>query len=85
MMAKSDGKRRALALSSGLGRTALIFDDNDVVDLLRIAIEREGGQSAFARDSGVNRTYLNRVLSGKVPVYDTIAEALGLRRVYIVK
>ena len=38
-----------LALSSGLGRTALVFDDNDVVDLLRIAIEREGGQSAFDR------------------------------------
>ena len=84
-MAKSDDKRRALALSSGLGRTALVFDDNDVVDLLRIAVEREGGQSAFARHSGVNRTYLNRVLSGKEPVYDTIAGALGLRRGYIVK
>jgi DNA-binding phage protein len=83
-MAKSDDKRRALA-RSGLGRTALVFDDNDVVDLLRIAIEREGGQSAFARHSGVNRTYLNRVLNGKDRVYDTIAEALGLCRVYIVK
>ena len=28
-------------------RTAVVFDHNDVVDLLRIAIEREGGQSAF--------------------------------------
>ena len=84
-MAKSDDKRRALALSSGLGRNELVFDDKHVVDLLRIAIEREGGQSAFARHSGVNRTYLNSVLSGKEPVYDTIAEALGLRRVYIVK
>ena len=84
-MAKSDDKRRALARSSGLGRTELVFDDNDVVDLLKIAIEREGGQSAFARHSGVNRTYLNRVLRGKDRVYDTIAEALGLRRVYIVK
>jgi hypothetical protein len=36
-----------LALSSGLGRTALVLDDNDVVDLLRIAIERS--QFAFAR------------------------------------
>src|SRR5262245_35771099 len=35
-------KGRAVARSSGLGRTALVFDDNDVVDLLRIAIEREG-------------------------------------------
>src|SRR5262249_24971665 len=84
-MAKSDDKRRALALPSGLGRTVLILDDKDVVDFLRMAIEREGGQSAFARHFGVNRTYLNRVLSGKEPVYDTIAGALGLRRVYIVK
>ncbi len=84
-MTKSDDKRRALALSSRLGRSALVFDDNDVVDLLRITVEREGGQSAFARHSGVNRTYLNRVLSGKEPVYDTIAKALGLRRVYIVE
>jgi hypothetical protein len=34
-MAKPDHKGRALAPSSGLGRTALVFDDNDVVDLLR--------------------------------------------------
>jgi hypothetical protein len=54
-MAKLDEERRALALSSGLGRTALVFEDNDVVDLLRIAIEREGGQSAFARHHGINR------------------------------
>ena len=65
-MAKSDDKRRALA-RCGLGRTELVFDDTDVVDLLRIAVEREGGQSAFARHSGANRTYLNRVLSGKEP------------------
>jgi predicted transcriptional regulator len=85
IMPKSDDERRALALSSGLGTKALVFDEKDVVDLLRIAIEREGSQSAFARRSGVNRSYLNRVLTGKKPAYDTIAEALGLRRVYMVK
>jgi hypothetical protein len=42
-----------VALSSGLGRTALVLDDNDVVDLLRIAIEREGGQSASVRHYGI--------------------------------
>ena len=52
-------KRRALALSSGPGRKALVFDDNDVVDLLRIAVEREGGQRAFARHHGINRSHLN--------------------------
>ena len=49
MASKTDHERRAIALSSGLGRTALVFDDNDVVGLLRTAIEREGGQSAFTR------------------------------------
>ena len=84
-MAKSDDKRRALALSSGLGRTALILDDNDVVDLLRIAVEREGGQGAFSRHSGVHRAYLSRVLNGKEPPGRSIAKSLRLRKVYIVK
>ena len=68
-------KRRALARSSGLGRTALVFDDNDVVDLLRTAVEREGGQHAFARHSGVNYAYLNRVLNGKEPPGRSIAKS----------
>jgi hypothetical protein len=84
-MAKSDDKGRALALSSGLGRNALVFDEKDIVGLLRIAIEREGSQSAFCRNYGINRSYLNRVLRGKKPVGDSAAEALGLRKAYIVK
>jgi len=43
-MVKSDDERRALALER-TGQDRLVFKDNDVVDLLRIAIEREGGQS----------------------------------------
>ena len=76
---------RALAFSSGLGRTAVVFDDNDVVDLLRIAVEREGGQGAFSRHSGVDRAYLSRVLNGKEPPGRSIAKSLRLRKVYIVK
>jgi hypothetical protein len=34
MASKTDDERRAIARSSGLGRTALVFDDDDVVDLL---------------------------------------------------
>ena len=78
-------KRRALALSSGPGRKALVFDDNDVVDLLRIAVEREGGQGAFSRHSGVDRAYLSRVLNSKEPPGRSIAKSLRLRKVYIVK
>jgi DNA-binding phage protein len=84
-MAKPDHKGCALALSSGLGRTALVFDDNDVVGLLRIAIEREGGQSAFARHHGINRSLLNRILGGRKPVAATIAEVVGLRKAYVLK
>jgi hypothetical protein len=68
-------KRPALAVSSGLGRKALVFDDDDVVDLLRIAVEREGGQHAFDRRTGVNYAYLNRVLNGKEPPGRSIAKS----------
>jgi len=62
-----------------------VFDDSDVVDLLRIAVEREGGQGAFSRHSGVDRAYLSRVLNGKEPPGRSIAKSLRLRKVYIVK
>jgi hypothetical protein len=62
----------------------IALSSSDVVDLLRTAIEREGSQSAFAEHHGINRTYLNMVLSGKRPVGDTVAEALGLRKAYVV-
>ena len=62
-----------------------VFDDSDVVDLLRIAVEREGGQGAFSRHSGVQRAYLSRVLNGKEPPGRSIAKSLRLRKVYIVK
>jgi hypothetical protein len=50
-----NGLRRFLdiALSSGLGRNAFVFDDDDVVHLLRAVIEREGGQAAFAKHHGI--------------------------------
>jgi hypothetical protein len=83
MASKADDERRAFALSSGLGRNALVFSDDDLVDLLRAAIEREGSQIAFAKHYGVNRTYLNMILSGKKPVGDAVAKALGLNKVYI--
>jgi hypothetical protein len=85
MGTKRDHKRRATVLSSGLGRTELVFDENDVFGLLRTAIADEGSQIAFAKHHGINRTYLNMVLSGKRPVGDAVADILGLRKVYIVK
>ncbi len=59
------------------------FERNDIVRLLRAAVEREGGQTAFAKHHRVNRSTISRVLKGKLPVGDAIAKVLKLRRVYV--
>jgi hypothetical protein len=79
---KANDQRGAFALSSGLGHQALVFDDDELCHLLKAAVEHEGSQLAFAKHHGINRTYLNMVLSGKRPAGSTVAEALGLRKVY---
>jgi len=61
----------------------LTFDDDEVVQLLRAAIEREGNQVAFARHHGLDRVYLNMVLHGKRAIGEKVIKALGLRKVYI--
>jgi DNA-binding phage protein len=71
--------------SSNLGSRALIFDDDEVVQLLRAAVEREGSQVAFARRHGIERTHLNQILTGKRPVSANVVKALGLQRVYTAK
>jgi hypothetical protein len=59
-----------------------IFDDGEVVQLLRAAIEQEGNQMVFAKRYGIGRTYLNQMANGKRPVSGAILKALGLRKVY---
>jgi hypothetical protein len=82
-MARSHRKaQRAVSLVSGLGRQALVFDEDEVVRLLRAAVEEEGGQGAFASRHGLERTYVNSVLNGRARIRDALAEALGLRKVY---
>jgi hypothetical protein len=61
----------------------LVLNDDDVVDLLKAAVEREGSQSAFAKRYDVNRTQLNSVLNGKKPITAALAKTLGLRRAYV--
>jgi plasmid maintenance system antidote protein VapI len=53
--------------------------------LLKIAIEHEGSQIAFAKRHHIDRANLNMVLNGKRAVTDGVAEAIGLRKVYIAK
>ena len=71
------------AVSSNLGFHTRVFDNDDVVRLLAAAVESEGGQTAFAKHHGINRAYLNMVFNRKRPISDSIAGAVGLRKVYI--
>jgi len=73
----------AVSVDSNFGFQAQVFNNDDVFRLLKAAVKSEGGQSAFAKHHSVNRTYLNMILNGKKPVNDFIAEAIGLRKVYI--
>ena len=71
--------------SSNLGSHALIFDDDEVVQLLRAAVEREGSQLAYARRHGLERAQVNQILAGKRPVSASVVKALGLQKVYTAK
>jgi hypothetical protein len=64
------------------GRLACVFDDGDVLKLLHAKVKAIGSRSAFARQSGIDRAYLVRVLQGKKPPRDRVLAALNLRVVY---
>jgi len=83
MASKANNEKSAIALTSGLGSTAPVFSDEEVLLLLRAAIEREGGQAAFAKRYGLDLVHLNMVLNGGRPVGSTIVKALGLRKAYV--
>jgi hypothetical protein len=83
MASKANNEISVIALASGLGSTAPVFSDDEVLLLLRAAIEREGGQAAFAKRYGLDCAYLNMVLNGGRPVGSTVAKALGLRKAYV--
>jgi DNA-binding phage protein len=68
-----------------LGTRSLIFDDHEVIQLLRAVIERVGSQDAFARRHGMDRTHVNQILSGKKSVNTAVMRALRLRKVYAPK
>jgi hypothetical protein len=61
-----------------------VLNDDDVLRLLRAAVEREGSQAAFAKRYGVDRAHVNSALNGKRGVSATLVKALGLRKVYVI-
>jgi DNA-binding phage protein len=65
-----------------IGTYALTFDHDEVVQLLRAAVEREGNQVAFARRHGLERTTLNQILNRKKGITRAVLKTIGLRKVY---
>ncbi len=74
-----------LAAETNLGSHLLVFNDDEVISLLRAAVEREGNQGAFAGRHGLERTSVNQILNRKKPVSGAVVKALGLRKVYAPK
>jgi hypothetical protein len=72
-----------LLAGSNLGKNGRFFDDADVVQLLREAVDREGSITAFAKRAGLHRVELNNILNGRRPVSRALVKALGLRKVYV--
>jgi hypothetical protein len=63
----------------------LVLNDDDIADLVRAAIKREGSQAAFAERYGINRTDISAFLNGRRSISASLAKALGLRRVWVVE
>ena len=59
------------------------FELNEVVALLRQDVESEGGQIAWSKKTGINRTLLNQVLNGHRLPTGRIIAALDLRIVIV--
>jgi DNA-binding phage protein len=74
-----------LARETNLGRPLLTFNDDEVVQLLKAAVEHEENQTAFARRHGIERTHFNQILHRKKGVNRSVLKALGLRKVYAPK
>lgn len=68
--------------SPNVGTHSLIYNEDEAIQLLRAAVEREGNQGAFASRHGIARTYLNQILNRKRSLNKTLLKALRLRKVY---
>jgi hypothetical protein len=62
----------------------LLLNDDDVADLVRAAVKREGSQAAFAKRYGIDRTDVSAFLNGRRGISASLARAFGIRRVWVV-
>jgi DNA invertase Pin-like site-specific DNA recombinase len=61
-----------------------VFDEEGVRRLLRSRVKSAGGQSAFARETGIGRTHLNLILRGhKSAGIPRVLNELNLRMAYV--
>jgi antitoxin component HigA of HigAB toxin-antitoxin module len=60
-----------------------IFEVSDVIALLQREVESAGGQSAWSRKTGVDRSAVNLVLKGRRELTVAIIAALNLRMVFV--
>jgi hypothetical protein len=73
-----------ISIAGDLGTQARIFNDNEVRQLLRGAVQRAGTQVAFAKRHGLDRTHLNQVLKGRSRISTSVLKCLGLCKAYTV-
>jgi hypothetical protein len=73
-----------VSIAGDLGTQARVFNDNEVRQLLRAAVERAGTQVAFAKRHGLDRTHLNQVLKGKSRISTSVLKCLGLCKAYTI-
>jgi DNA-binding phage protein len=61
------------------------LDLKDVIRLLRSEVERAGGQAAWAKKTGIQRTTINKALNDQRSLTKKIIMALKLRMVFVSK
>jgi len=61
------------------------FELEDVVSLLRAEVTRVGGQTEFAKKTGLPRTEVNKALTGARLPSRSVIDALGLAPIYVFK
>jgi DNA-binding phage protein len=63
----------------------MFLDEQSVLDLLHTEVRRAGGQTAWSKKTGVNRSHLNKVLKGRKPLGGKIVRVLELEIAYKTK
>ena len=60
-----------------------VLEAKDVIALLRSEVARAGSQAAWAKQAGVNRIAVNKILNGRGLPTKKILKALKLRTVFV--